>query len=130
MSKQKDIYVIAQYYAKPKNPKMTRVPGYMTDEANIAWDERVDVTYGLRSKDLVASKVVINISKQAVEKDSFKSGRSFDELFSYFYSANPKQIANAIRQFGITIGQTTTEELPATSNISPSSENAFPEQEH
>ena len=130
MSKPKSIYVFAQYYAKPKNPKMTRIAGYMSDPNNIVWDERIDVTYGLKDKDRVAAKVIINISDQTIVRDGFNSGKSFEELFAYFYSANPKQIADAIRRVGITIEQTTTEELPSTSNISPSSGNVFPEQEH
>lgn len=103
MSKPKSVFVCAQYFAKPRNPKMTRVPGYMSDEDNIIWDERVDVTHGLKEKDLLASKVVINISEQTVVRDSFKSGKGFYELFEYFYSANPKEITQAIQRFGITI---------------------------
>ena len=105
MSKQKDIFIIAQYYGKPRNPKMTHIAGYLSDENNIIWDERVDVTAGLKQKDLLNSKVVINISQQTVVRDGFKSGKSFDELFSYFYNANPKDIANAIRRFGITVSR-------------------------
>lgn len=103
MSKTKDIYVCAQYYAKPRNPKLTFQKGYSTNEDNIVWDECINVTHGLRSKDLSNAKVVINISQRKIEKDGFNSGKSFDELFSYFYEANPKQIADAIRRFGITI---------------------------
>ena len=103
MSKPKSVFVCAQYFAKPRNPKMTRVPGYFTNDENVVWDERVDVTYGLKDKDLLASKVVINISEQTVVRDSFNSGKGFYELFSYFYDANPQQITKAIQQFGITI---------------------------
>ncbi len=106
MSKPKSIYVFAQYYAKPKNPKMTRIAGYMSDPNNIVWDERIDVTHGLKDRDRIAAKVIINISEQTVERDGFNSGKSFDELFSYFYEANPKQIADAIRRFGITVRKT------------------------
>ena len=111
MSKQKEIYIVAQYYGKPRDPKMTRVAGYMADENNVIWDERIDVTAGLKQKDLLNSKVVINISTQEVVKDSFRSGKSFEELFSYFYDASPKEIANAIRQFGITVRKTDESDL-------------------
>lgn len=113
MSKQKDVFIIAQYYGKPRNPKMTRVPGYMADEDNIIWDERVDVTAGLKQKDLLNSKVVINISQQTVVRDSFKSGKSFEELFEYFYTAAPQEISNAIRRFGITVKKTDESTLQA-----------------
>ena len=106
MSKPKSIYVFAQYYAKPKNPKMTRIAGYMSDPNNLVWDERIDVTHGLKDRDRIAAKVIINISEQTVVCDGFNSGKSFDELFQYFYSANPSEIANAIRRFGITVRKT------------------------
>ena len=111
MSKQKDIFIIAQYYAKPRNPKLTYQKGYMDNEANIVWDERIDVTHGLKQKDLLAAKVIINISAQRVEKDGFKSGKSFDELFEYFYTSNPKQISQAIKRFGLTVRKTDEHDL-------------------
>lgn len=103
MSRPKSIYVFAQYYAKPKNPKMTRVAGYMSDPNNIVWDERIDVTHGLKDRDRIAAKVIINISEQTVVRDGFNSGKSFEELFQYFYESNPKEISQAIRRFGITV---------------------------
>jgi len=112
MSKPKSVFVCAQYFAKPRNPKMTRVPGYMADESNVVWDERVDVTHGLKDKDLLASKVVINISEQTVVRDSFNSGKGFYELFEYFYTANPREISQAIQRFGITIKDANVGTIP------------------
>lgn len=104
--KQKSIYLCARYYAKPKQPKMTRIAGYMSDKDNVAWDEKVDFTLGLKDKDLLASKIVLNITEQKVTRNAFGTDKGFMELFEYFYNANPKQISNALQQFGMTIGKT------------------------
>lgn len=105
MSKQRKIYLIANYAAKPKNKRMTHIKGYMSDPANIAWDESVIVTAGLKTKDLMASRVVLNITEQKVERNTFGTDKSFYELFEYFYNASPKDISHALRQLGITVGK-------------------------
>ena len=100
----KSIHLAARYFGKPRNPKMTRVPGYMKDPANIAWDEVVVLTLGLKNKDLLESKVILNISEQKVVKDSFNTDKTFDELFEYFYTADPNQIRDGLRRLGLTMG--------------------------
>ena len=105
MSKQRKIYLIANYSAKPKNKKMTHVKGYMLDPANIAWDESVIITAGLKTKDMMASRVVLNITEQRVERNTFGTDKSFYELFEYFYNSSPKDISDALRRVGITVGK-------------------------
>jgi len=105
INKQKKIYLVANYSAKPKNPRMTHVKGYIANPENIAWDESVVVTAGLKTKDLMSSRVVLNISEQKVEKNSFGNEKSFYELFEYFYNSSPKDISNALRRLGITVGK-------------------------
>ena len=107
----KPIHLIARYYGKPKNPKMTRVAGYMKDPANIAWDEAVILTLGLKNKDLHESKIVLNISAQRVIKDSFNTNKTFDELFEYFYNSDPDQIRSALGRLGLTMGTTKDESV-------------------
>ena len=101
--KPKKIYLIAKYFAKPKNPKNTRFAGYMKDNDNVAWDEQVIITNGLKSKDFDTAKIVLNISEQKVERNGFQNGRSFMELFQYFYEANPNEISNGLQRLGVSL---------------------------
>lgn len=110
MSKPKDIYIMATYTAKPRNPKMTRVAGYMTNPENLTYDERIAVSRGLRNKDLVNNNVVLNITKSAVEKNSFRTDKSFRELFEYFYENNAEYIGQALRELGVTVEKASTNE--------------------
>ena len=127
--KLKSVYLVAKYYAKPKNPKNTRFAGYTKDENNMAWDEQVVITYGLKNKDLDTSKIILNINEQKVVKNSFKNGRSFLELFQYFYEANPQQISQGLQQLGITIGKPDDglqKDVPAETQASEGSEPSTP----
>jgi len=100
MSKPKRIYLIAKYSAKPKDPKLTRFAGYVKDSDNMAWDEQIRITLGLKEKDFLSAKVVLNISEQKVERNSFNK-KSFIELFEYFYKASPDYISQALRELGV-----------------------------
>jgi hypothetical protein len=105
MATPKSVYLIANYAARPKNRKMTHIKGYMADPANIAWDESVTITVGLKNKDLLNSRIVLNINEQKVERNTFGENKSFMELFEYFYTASPKEISQALQKVGISIGK-------------------------
>jgi hypothetical protein len=100
---QKKVYILASYFAKPKNKKMTSVKGYMKNPDNVAWDEQIGVSVGLKDKQLATAKVVLNINDQLVVKNGFNTNKSFMELFEYFYSASPREISQQLRMAGITV---------------------------
>src|SRR5208337_4414386 len=55
-------------------------------------------------------RVILNISGQKVVKNSFNTGRSFIELFNYFYNESPQEISRALSSVGIEIGPKTNEQ--------------------
>lgn len=126
--KQKDVFLVAKYAAKPRKKHATGVAGYMKNPANVQWDEQVIITLGLKNKDFLSARVVLNISKQSITRNSFQNDKTFEEFFSYFYSANPQEISRGLQQVGITVGK--KEELPSTENTSQLSENVSPEPDH
>jgi hypothetical protein len=89
---------------------MTRIAGYMTNPENLTYDERVAVSRGLRTKDLVNNNVVLNITKSVVEKNSFRTDKSFMEMFEYFYENNADYISQALRELGVTVEKASTNE--------------------
>jgi hypothetical protein len=84
MSRPKDIYLVAKYMTKPKDHVNTSKKGWMQDPANIRYDESMEVVRGLRSRD-VDAQVVLNLSRKTVERNSFKTEKTFDEIFQYFF---------------------------------------------
>jgi len=103
MSKAKNVYLIAKYFAKPKMKNMTHVPGYMKMAENIQWDEQVQITSGLKTKDLLSAKIVLNITEQKVERNSYNPGSTFMELFEYFYKSSPHEIAQGLQAYGVAV---------------------------
>ena len=90
-----NIYLVAQYVAKPKDPRQTAQPGYMTNPDNIEWDERVYITRGLRDKD-TEMNVVLNLTEQKIVKNSFNTNKTFEEIFAHFYDSYPEYINDSV----------------------------------
>lgn len=103
--KQKSVYLIAKYSAKPRKKHATAQAGYMKNPANIQWDEQVIITLGLKNKDFLSARVVLNISAQSIVRNSFQNDKTFEEFFQYFYNANPQEISRGLQQVGITVGK-------------------------
>ena len=109
--KQKNAYLIAKYSAHPRKKHATATAGYMKDPNNVKWDEQVNITVGLKNKDFLSARIVLNITEQKVERNSFQNDKSFMELFEYFYNANPKDIGQALGSIGINVGKRENEHI-------------------
>jgi hypothetical protein len=92
-----NIYLVAQYVARPKDPKQTARPGYMSDPDNIEWDERMYITRGLRDSD-AKNNVILNLTEEKIVKNSFNSGKNFEEVFKYFCDTYPEYINDSINK--------------------------------
>lgn len=85
MSKEKGIYLVARYFMKPRDRVNTSVKGWMDNPENIRYDESMAITRGLKTKDSTGAQVILDLSKKAVVKNSFRSEKEFDEIFLYFF---------------------------------------------
>lgn len=94
--KKPNIYLVANYLIKPRDPRQTHVPGYMKDPANIRYDEQVQVSTRLRRQDFMTAKVIMNLSDKTVEQNSFNGNKNFDELFKYFFKGYHKYITEVM----------------------------------
>ena len=82
--KQKNIYLVAFYGMKPRPGVKTNVKGWMDDPANITYDEKIEISRGLK-KNAVSAKVVLNLSQKTVDRNTWGTDRSFDEYFKYYF---------------------------------------------
>jgi hypothetical protein len=98
LKNKKDLYLIAFYVLKPIDPKMTKVKGYMSDPANVYFDETVNITRGLKPSDHINSKIVLNLSKKEVVKNTLDSKTSWDELLLYFEDGYGKYINTVLNK--------------------------------
>lgn len=97
--KTKDLHLIAFYTIRPRDPKKTHVKGYMQDPVNHQYDERIEFTRGLDSKDRQYAGVVLNLNKKTVVYNKYNAYNSdFDTLFKYFLEAYPKYVIQVMAQ--------------------------------
>lgn len=101
--KTKDIYLVAKYSAHPRKKHATAQPGYMKNPGNIKWDEELLVTHGLKNKDFLSARIVLNISQGRVERNSFQNDKTFEELFNYFYSNNKDELNQRFQMYGLSV---------------------------
>lgn len=97
MSKPKNIFLVAVYAMKPKDHVNTSVAGWMKDANNIRYDEQVAISRGLRSKDMHA-QVILDLTNKHVERNSFNTGKTFDEIFRYFLDNYTQYVAQTMAQ--------------------------------
>lgn len=97
MSKQKGIYLIANYFKKPKDGVNTSKAGWMDDPANIRYDEKVEIARGLRPKDINA-QVVVNLGDKIVERNTLNGNKNFDEIFKYFFANYSQYVTTVMAQ--------------------------------
>jgi hypothetical protein len=88
--KDSNVYLLAHYTARPKDPSRTKESGYMSNPENVAYDERVEFTVGLKPKHRQGAGVIINLSTQEVVFNRFNAEAEFDDVVKYYIEAYPE----------------------------------------
>ena len=94
----KNIHLIAYYAIKPKDPKQTKVAGYLSNPDNLSYDESINITRGLKIRDQLNAGVILNLTTQTVVKNKFKSEADFPSLLAYYQEGYPKYINPLLAQ--------------------------------
>lgn len=89
--KNKNIYLVAKYIGRPRDPKRTSQRGYINNPENMIYDEQVHIVRGLRNKD-IDNQVILDLTDEKIIKNSFKSDTTFEDLFSYYHEGYSEQI--------------------------------------
>lgn len=87
---------MAQYVAIPKNPLQTARPGYMANPDNVRYDERVFVARGYRDR-YMQNNVVLDLTEEKILKNSFRSERTFEDIFKHFYEGFGDYIDDCVK---------------------------------
>lgn len=90
-----NIYLLATYVARPRNPRQTSRAGYITDPANIQYDENLAIVRGWRGRYMKYS-VVLDLTNERVVKNSFTPGKTFEELFAHYYEGFGEYIEQTV----------------------------------
>lgn len=96
--KQKNIYLVATYIMKPKDHVNTSRKGWMDDPANVRYDEKVEVTRGLKNRDASSANVILDLTNLMITRNTFKTERTFDEIFLYYFNNYNKYLIPVMGQ--------------------------------
>lgn len=96
--KQKNIYLVATYIMKPKDHVNTSKKGWMDDPANVRYDEKVEITRGLKNRDASSANVILDLSNLQITRNTFKTERTFDEVFLYYFNNYNKYLIPVMGQ--------------------------------
>jgi len=97
-----NIYLVATYVARPKNPRLTAQSGYMTNPDNIQYDENLAIVRGFRDRYL-KSHVVLDLTEERVIKNSFTAGKTFEELFVHYHEGFGEYIEQTVNKLNATL---------------------------
>lgn len=98
----KDLHLLAFHVAKPRRGVQTQVAGWNKDPNNIQYDERIEFTRGLSSKDQQYASIVLNLNKKTVVQNRYNGEqRDFDALFKYFLEGYPEYVAKAMAELDL-----------------------------
>jgi hypothetical protein len=111
--KKSNIYLVARYITRPRDPRKTHISGYMKDPNNYQYDEQVQITSRLRNQDLYTAKIILNLSNKTVDKNSFNDLKKFDELFKYFFKGYHKYITEVMVKLDAEYFNTMLDEMQA-----------------
>jgi len=108
----KNIYLVAFYAMKPRDGVKTNVKGWMDNPDNLKYDEKVEITRGLKNNSNIA-KIVLDFSTKTVVRNNFNSNRDFKELFKYFFAGYSQYMTTVMLQLDPTFMDAIVEELEA-----------------
>lgn len=98
----KDLHLIAFHVAKPRSGVQTQVAGWNKNPNNIQYDERIEFTRGLSSKDQQYASIVLNLNKKIVVQNRYNTEqRDFDALFKYFLEGYTEYVAQAMAELDL-----------------------------
>jgi len=96
-NKNKDIYLVAFYHLKPRPGVNTSQKGWMDNFDNITYDESIEITRGVKKNSSIA-KVILNLSKKSVDRNTWGTARSFDEYFKHYFMGYHKYVTTVMTQ--------------------------------
>ena len=119
------VYLVAYYMMKPKHNRVnTSVRGWMDNSDNVAYEEQIAVTTKLKPKDINTAKIILDLGSRTVYRNGWGDNKSFEQLFSHFYSGYQKYLDPVIAQLGYEMVkqenalETATDSAPKTETIS------------
>ena len=98
MTKPKHRYMLINYIQTPKYPNRTHEKGYWSNPDNSQWDESVEFSLGLKTRDRSRYSIIIDFDNFTVIKNSMNGEKDFVKLLGYYQEHYSDQINNYLKQ--------------------------------
>jgi len=98
MAKSKSRYMLINYIPTAKYPDRTHEKGYWSNPENVQWDELVEFSVGLKSRDRSRYSIIIDFDNSVVIKNSMSGEKDFAKLLGYYHEHYSTQINNYLRK--------------------------------
>lgn len=98
--KKKHRYLFANYILKPRDRSKTSARGYISDPQNQKWDEVVGFAVGLKSKDKINNRIILDIDGQVVVKNTMNDNQDWAQLMDYFIKNYERQLVAFLTKTG------------------------------
>lgn len=90
--------MLVNYIQTAKYPDRTHEKGYWSNPDNMQWDELVEFSFGLKSKDRNRYSIIMDLDGLSVIKNSMNGERDFAVLFKYYQEHYSDQIINYLKR--------------------------------
>jgi len=100
LTEKKHRYLFARYVQKPRDPKRTHTKGYLSNPANLRWDEIVGFSVGLKHKDEREAWVILDIDGQRVVKNRTSENTNWAQLMDYYLKNYKQQVLGFLKKTG------------------------------
>ena len=97
-----DIYLLANYRARPKKPRLTAQTGYMGNPDNIIYDEELAIVRGWRDR-YIKNSVVLDLTNERVIKNSFRTEKTFEDLFAHYHEGFSEYIEQTVNDLNASL---------------------------
>lgn len=88
---------MAFYTMKPRPGVKTNVKGWMNDKSNLQYDERLEITKGLKKNSYLAN-VILDLTEKKVTKNSFNDDSDFRSFFKYFFGGYHQYVSTVMKE--------------------------------
>lgn len=93
-----DYYLVAKYIRSPKMKGMTAMKNFGSKEDLWQWNEHVEFKNKVSNADYKNAAVILAIQEGKIIRNSMNPDKSFNELYSYYYSNGFSKQLDQIRE--------------------------------
>ena len=90
--------MLINYLQTAKYPNRTHEKGYWSNPANIQWNEAVEFSLGLKSRDRSCYSIIIDFDSLTVIKNSINGEKNFKILSEYYREHYNTQIESFLKK--------------------------------